>query len=405
MKIAIIVRRLNVNGGTQRQAVSLARELQIMGHDVVLYTLACDPARCYPHILKDLKVKHAEEDFLPGGGLFTMLAKHSGMVRENFMAKRLALMIDPQTEVLNPHDGIADRVAHFFKKHVKKTPVIWSMNDLPLYKWVRTKNKLVGGNSGFKLTQRLAMALQDFLERRLFIPAQDVIVVLDRFNQKLVKHYLGRESAVVRSGIDAREFRFKERKSITGKTVRLLASGILFPHRRFEDAIEALPHLLAWDFDPHLTIIGETSASPAYYEKLLTLMKKRGLSERVKFLGEVPESVLLEAYHHHDIFVFPNKLQTWGLAVFEAMISGMPVIVSRGAGVHEVLTDLKHCILVDPNDPLNIARAARELILAPQLYENLSANGAAYIRNNFSWRNYAENMLKVFNGARGGFKL
>lgn len=405
MKIAIIVRRLNVNGGTQRQAVSLARELKLAGHEVTLYTLSYNPRRCYPHITASLNVRFIDEDLRGIGGFRGWLARRSGAIRENFLAKRLALTIDSSTDVLNPHDGISNRVAHYFRKHVRPTPAVWSMNDVPLFAWVRTKARLIGENKKFGFSQRLAMALQDFMERWVFIPSQDAIAVLDDYNKALVKKYLGREAVVVRSGIDAREFRFKERKAIAGKTVRLLSSGILFPHRRFEDVIEAVKLLVEMGFDPSLTIVGDVKASPDYHHKLLTLIAARNLEERVFFRGEVSESELAEAYRSHDVFVFANVLQTWGLSVFEAVISGLPVIVSRGAGVHEVLTDLKHCVLVNPNDPANIARAIRELILNPRLYENLSANGAAYIRSNFSWRDYAQNMLKVFNEVREGFKL
>ena len=47
MNIAIIIRRLNVKGGAQRQALSLARELKNMGHNVALYTFFYDKDKCF----------------------------------------------------------------------------------------------------------------------------------------------------------------------------------------------------------------------------------------------------------------------------------------------------------------------------------------------------------------------
>lgn len=440
MKIAIIVRRLNVNGGTQRQAVSLARELTGLGHNVTLYTLALDEENCYPHILKSLKVvtvspvrTDATEPANGGAasqsaiyvatadgsrqrsngvngrevkrrGFLFLAAKFSGMFRESLMARELAFKIDKDTEILNPHDGIANRVACYFKKYVRDIPSVWSMNDVPLSSWVREKNRRLGLSDKFSLATTAAMRFQDFYEK-VFARAQNAIVVLDNFNRNLVKKYLGSSSVVVRSGLDVDEFPFSARPPILGKKVSILTSGILYPHRRFEDVIEAVKILVEQGFDPSLSVIGSKSSSPHYFQKLTDLVKEWKLEDRVHFLGEVPEQELVRAYHSHDCFVFANDLQTWGLAVFEAMSSGLPVIVSRGAGAHEVLTDCQNCILVNPRDPENIARAIREFVLNPRLYQRLSAAGASFVRENISWRRYAEGMLKVFSESRKGIAV
>ncbi len=399
MKIAIIVRRLNVNGGTQRQAVSLARELKIMGHNVTLYTLVLDEKNCYPHILKSLKVVAANSREAERRGFLSFAARFSGMFGESLMARHLAFMIDHDTEVLNPHDGIADRAAHYFKKYIRDIPSVWSMNDVPLLSWVREKNRRLGLPDRFSLAAVAAVRFRDFYEK-IFARSQDAIVVLDNFNKNLVKKYLSRSSAVVRSGLNADEFPFRERPPIAGKKVSILASGILYPHRRFEDVIEAVKILVEWDFDPSLSVIGNQLSSPDYYQKLAGLVKAWRLENRVRFLGEVPERELVKAYHGHDCFVFANELQTWGLSVFEAQACGLPVVVSRGAGAHEVLTDCKNCILVNPRDPENIARAVREFVLNPKLYQRLSTAGASFVRENISWRRYAKGMLKVFDESR-----
>ena len=49
MKIAIMVRKLNVRGGVQRHALSLARELALEGDDVTLYTFLYDKEKYRPY--------------------------------------------------------------------------------------------------------------------------------------------------------------------------------------------------------------------------------------------------------------------------------------------------------------------------------------------------------------------
>ncbi|MFY9461868.1 MAG: glycosyltransferase family 4 protein [Candidatus Sungiibacteriota bacterium] len=181
-----------------------------------------------------------------------------------------------------------------------------------------------------------------------------------------------------------------------GGRYKILATGILFPHRRFEDIIEALALLVRRGYQPTLSIIGDTAASPAYYEKLKALAEVKGVANRVAFLGIVSESELIHAYHEHDVFVFSNYLQTWGLAPLEAMATGLPVIVSRGAGVHEVLIDHETAILINPKDPEELAAAIKEVMDTPALYEKLSKRGAVFVRSNFSWQRYTQELLHVF---------
>ncbi|MEK7541994.1 MAG: glycosyltransferase family 1 protein, partial [Patescibacteria group bacterium] len=56
MKIAMIVRRLNVRGGTQRQALELARELQRRGHRIRIYTFVYSREDCFGDLLEGLAV-------------------------------------------------------------------------------------------------------------------------------------------------------------------------------------------------------------------------------------------------------------------------------------------------------------------------------------------------------------
>ncbi len=399
MKIAMIVRRLDVKGGTQRQALSLAQELLRRGQEISLYTFAYDRERCYPDLLEGLRVVALDRESHRDRDSYIFLGRASGRSRENRMARELARRIDPGIDLLHPHDTVAHRVAYFFKRDVREVPSVWQMNDLASSRFVWRRAEAFGAPRP-PPSRRFRAWVSDWYERVRFIRAQDAITVLDHFNRNLLKEYFGRDGIVVRSGLDVEKFPYRERHGIAGKRIRILTTGILFPHRRFDDAILALKILRdEWGYDPLLTIIGDTSASPAYFEKLKQLVSELDLDGRVTFAGEVSDEALLEAYHSHDVFIFPNELQTWGLAVFEAMATGLPVIVSRGAGAHEVLTDCKNAILVKPRDPMNIGRAIRAFAADPNLYQAISRGGALYVRGNISWQRYADGMVEVFGRA------
>lgn len=409
MKIALIVRRLDVKGGTQRQALSLARELMQRGHRVRLYTFSYHRARCYPDLLEGIAVTALDPKSRRPRGAYLYLGKISGLLYENGLARTLARLIEPDTEILNPHDTVAYRVAYYFKKKQearskKRVPSVWQMNDLPSAVWAHERAIAFDPSFRPSLRERLTARLRDWLDRTRFIQSQDAIAVLDRFNRALVKAYFGRDATIVRSGLDLERFPYRSRPLRVGKHIELLAAGILFPHRRFEDAIRAVKIVAERSGgDPRLTIIGSAAGAGAahYFNRLADLVRREGLEARVTFAGEVPDDELVRAYQSCDTFLFPNDLQAWGLAVFEAMASGAPVIVSRGAGAHEVLSDRENALLVPPRDPEAIAAAITLLMDDPAYATRLSQAGHRFVREHISWSRYAAGMEELFRAARG----
>ncbi|MBI2055482.1 MAG: glycosyltransferase family 4 protein [Candidatus Sungbacteria bacterium] len=410
MNIAIIVRRLDGKGGTQRQALILAHELLKRAHQVRLYTLRFSQERCYPELSSGLSITSFDHvNTNREKRLADMLGRFSGFLQETYLAKRLARLIAPDTEMLNPHDSVAYRAAYYFKRRHPGVPSVWAMNDVPAFAWTYDR---IGAFEPVRhsLIRRIIMRILDWYDCRKFIAGQDIIAVLDRFNQGLVRKYLKRESVITRLGIDAGQFSFVPheppslRRSLgEGEPallqLKLLAIGIFFPHRRFEDAVEALAILRKRGHAATLTIIGSPKPAPAYRERLERLVTEQGLGAVVTFAGEVSEADLIRAYREHDVFVFTNDLQTWGHVPLEAMATGIPAIVSRGAGVHEVLTDGGTALIVNPKAPAEIAAAAERLMDDPALYRKLVTQGSRFVRENITWEGYAEAMLALFHQA------
>lgn len=62
---------------------------------------------------------------------------------------------------------------------------------------------------------------------------------------------------------------------------------------------------------------------------------------KIKLLGYIGYNRLPEVYAMSDALVLPSKKEVWGLVVNEALVSGIPVIVSRFAGSSVDLIDEK----------------------------------------------------------------
>ncbi|MEK7088291.1 MAG: glycosyltransferase family 4 protein [Patescibacteria group bacterium] len=399
MKIAMIFRKLNVQGGTQRQGLSLANELRRRGHEIVIYTLHYSPENCYPHLLKNFRVetlKSREREQNKKAAYYQTFEKTGlpEIINENRQAKKLAMIMDDDFDVLNPHDQVAYKVAVYYKKSKKNIPSVWNMNDLPLKRWGFARAHGCDDNFHQPWYKHIAYWIFDFYDKHAFIKKQDAIVVVDHFNKELVKKYINLNAFTVRSGPDFEYFTFKE-KTPPKNSIKILSSGILMPHRRFEDTINALPILNAKGFKPILTIVGDTDNDKKYYARLRDLVSKLKLENQVNFRGKVTDEELIRAYQEHDVYIFQHHLQSDGLSPFEAVACGLPIIVSKTAGCHEVLADKENALFIEPKNPADIAEKISLLLTDSVLYSKIAKNGNAFVRQNFSWQKYADGILEI----------
>lgn len=124
------------------------------------------------------------------------------------------------------------------------------------------------------------------------------------------------------------------------------------------DAWKTLCASSSWDAD--LVVIGSGAELPAWKERAASV----GIAGRVRFLGfrrDVP-AVLAAC----DALASPNRYEAYGLAIQEALCTGLPCVISSTSGVAERYTDeLTALLLDDPEDArglvvrLDAWRAAR----------------------------------------------
>jgi glycosyltransferase involved in cell wall biosynthesis len=133
-----------------------------------------------------------------------------------------------------------------------------------------------------------------------------------------------RRITVIPNGIDAAEFRFdpalrhaaRHRLGIPQDAVVVGGLGRLEPGKRFDRLIRAIREV------PGVTLllVGDGSARAS----LETLARSQGVRRRVVFTGAVEHA--REMLCAMDVFASPSDQETFGLAVLEALASGLPTL-------------------------------------------------------------------------------
>lgn len=80
------------------------------------------------------------------------------------------------------------------------------------------------------------------------------------------------------------------------------------------------------------------------------------------FTGMLQGRELAEAYASADAFVFPSTTETLGLAMIEALASGLPVIAARGGAAHEVVAEGESGFLYAPGSEESFVSAIKHVL-------------------------------------------
>lgn len=116
---------------------------------------------------------------------------------------------------------------------------------------------------------------------------------------------------------------------------------------------------------------------------------KHGLSANVELLGWLSQEQLQAEYQRAHIFLHPSELtkdsDQEGIpnSMLEAMATGLPVVATQHGGIPEAVTHERDGLLVPEKNPAELARAILQVLGAPAMLADLSAEAARSVRANF----------------------
>jgi glycosyltransferase involved in cell wall biosynthesis len=128
-------------------------------------------------------------------------------------------------------------------------------------------------------------------------------------------------------------------------------------------------------------------------EDTLNQIRRLGILDDVIFTGFVPESMLPLYYNTADLFVFPSRIEGFGLPPLEAMACGCPVISSNTSSLPEVVGD--GGILIDPDDNITLTNVMVQILTDEKYRKDLIKRGL-YRASCYSWDLMAEKTIGVF---------
>jgi glycosyltransferase involved in cell wall biosynthesis len=240
------------------------------------------------------------------------------------------------------------------------------------------------------------------IRRRMMIAglkrAARVISVADALGRHVAA--LGVDAAkilVVGNGVDTDKFRALPRSearrdlSIAPDAQVLISVGGLGERKGMHRVIECLPALRRHHPRIQYLIVGGASPEGDWGEKLRRQVDDLGLTDVVRFLGQVPPERLKVPLSASDVFVLATRNEGWANVFLEAMACGLPVVTTLVGGNAEVVNLPELGILVPYGDRKSLHDALCEALTRGWDTDRI----VGYARNN-SWDTRIPALIEEF---------
>jgi glycosyltransferase involved in cell wall biosynthesis len=150
------------------------------------------------------------------------------------------------------------------------------------------------------------------------------------------------------------------------------------------DALERLPALSC-----SLTVVGPGARASG-------LESRARRDNRVRFVGALSQSEVTKQYAESDVFLFPSTAEAdvFGLALVEAMGSGLAPVISIGPGAAADLgVHGSNCLLVRERTPAAWADALQKVVSDNDLRRHLAHNALRTIRGRWTINHACDGMI------------
>jgi glycosyltransferase involved in cell wall biosynthesis len=170
--------------------------------------------------------------------------------------------------------------------------------------------------------------------------------------------------------------------------------ALLRPRKGLEVLLQSIAILRGQKIPVRLRVIGRFE-TPQYDKQMHRMACELGIADYVEWLG-FQQDVNAEL-DKLDLAILPSVLpEGMPMVVLEAMAAGVPTIGSRVDGISDVIRDGLDGLLVNPEDPQDLARSIADVVTAKHDWQSLRQNCIANHAQKFSDAAMAAGVAKVY---------
>ncbi|HEY0219717.1 MAG TPA: glycosyltransferase family 4 protein [Afipia sp.] len=378
MKIALITYHVDpARGGAERYTVDLARALTGRGYDVVL--IHATPG--VGEKIAGVTYARAEAGGLSRAGRYDnfLRAIDRRLEAEHFDIVHAMLPVH-RCDIYQPHAGFAlETVASGHLK--RKSRLARQMSRLgnrfnPKRQLYAEVERRLLSSAPTPAVICLSKAMKQEIESCLPLDPADLIVIPNAVDLKRYD-----PAAHPHAGVQLRD----KLGIAPAKNIGLFLSQD-FKRKGLGETLHAMAELS----DPSFVLLVAGRDDPAPFQRLAATL---GLSQNVIFVGAASDPYPF--YATADVVLFPSRFDPFGLVPAEAVAMGVPPIVSRRAGVSELLSHDQNALIVEEPVQIESLAGAIRHALEPATHERL-VSGCLETRAIFSYEKHLDAVVDLY---------
>jgi len=139
-----------------------------------------------------------------------------------------------------------------------------------------------------------------------------------------------------------------------------------------------------------LRLVGEGPARA----KLLAIARQLDISRDVEFVG--PRDDVPELLDQSDIFVLPSRAEGLSNALLEAMSVGLPIVASKVPGNDDVIDHDQNGLLFTAEDPTSLTSELMRLLDDARLRESIGGRARLTVEEKYGMRHVAQQYIQLY---------
>jgi len=196
---------------------------------------------------------------------------------------------------------------------------------------------------------------------------------------------------VVHCGVDLSQFKRLHQPTGTGAN-RILSVGRLEPMKGMDMLIRSCALLKHRGLHFSCDIIGEGSQR----SELERLIRAFELESTVHLLGAQSTDTVRDRLCHSSLMVLASRCEGIPVALMEAMALYVPVVSTRVRGIPELVEHEKSGLLVEPDNPGQLAEQIQRILNDPQGSRQLALQAYKKVSEEFNIQLEVEKLMRIW---------
>ena len=371
-------------GGIVFLAVDIAREISALGHDVTIYT--------------------TDLDFSNGPNKFNQKLPRTEKI-ENYFINRTHSWFSVKLFFINP--GIYKQILQD-KPDIIHTIGLRSFQSIMA--WLvskKIKSPLISTDQGGLTTHpflkesglffNLIYKIQNYFIK-LILKHSSIVCAANEYEKNIfLELYQKSNVEIVRNGVNLKSLvsnqNFRENYQIESDFI--LFVGRFSKSKGIDvllDAINKIKDDLV-KLNTKLVIMG---VDFGYEDEMMATIEKQDLKKFIKIIKNPPREDVISAYGESEFLVLPSVWELSPLVPLESFAFKKPVISTNSHGIPYTVQNNKNGILVEPDNPTELANAIKNLLQNPDLIQKLGEEGYNFVKSECNCVSMASNVLNLY---------